>query len=223
MRSSRPRSASSRRPSATTRIRSKTRRSRSSPRAACRSAWIARSSGRSCPRTCRSWWPSTASRQAVERTVIDVQAHSIGRDKGIDYGVQDFLEGTKREKFQADFTQELIRVCREKNVTVHSAFIRNIVIPEAYLKPIRDKQIAAETEITNKAKEVTAESEADVEREQQMIPQRDRRSRGRDQAHRGRHRSRGREHRPPRPQAKSTSSRPTTRPRSPRSTAAAPS
>ena len=112
------------------------------------------------------------SRRAVESTVIDTQAHSIGRDKGIDYGVQDFLEGTKREKFQADFTQELVRVGREKNVTVHSAFIRNIVIPEVYLKPIRDKQIAGETEITNKAKEITAQTVADVEREQQMVPQR---------------------------------------------------
>ena len=112
------------------------------------------------------------SRQAVEKNVIDVQAHSIGRDRGIDYGVQDFLEGSKREKFQADFTKELVRVGKGKNVTVHSAFIRNIVIPEAYLKPIRDKQIAGETELTNKAKEITAQTEADVEREQQMIQQR---------------------------------------------------
>ncbi len=112
------------------------------------------------------------SRRAVERTVIEVQAHSVGRDKGINFGVQDFLEGTTREKFQNEFTQELVRVGREKNVTVHSAFIRNLVIPENYLKPIRDKQIAAETELTNKAKEITAQSVAAVEREQQMITQR---------------------------------------------------
>jgi hypothetical protein len=111
-------------------------------------------------------------RQQVENTVIDVQAHAIGRDKGIEYGVQDFLEGTKREKFQQDFTTELTRVCKGKNVTVHSAFIRNIVIPEAYLQPIRAKQIAAETELTNRAKEATAQSEAEVEREFQMISQR---------------------------------------------------
>jgi SPFH domain / Band 7 family len=111
-------------------------------------------------------------RKAVERNVIDVQAHAIGRDKGIDYGVQNFLEGAKREEFQNDFTAELTRVCGQKHVTVRSAFIRNIVIPESYLKPIRDKQIAAETEITNKAKEATAQSEADVEREQKMIDQR---------------------------------------------------
>ncbi len=108
---------------------------------------------------------------AVENNVIRVQARAIGRDRGLDYGPQDFLEGTKREKFQQDFTQELIRVCKEKNVTVNSAFIRRIDIPEQYLKPIRDKHIAAETQLTNKTKEATAQTEADVEREQQRVQQ----------------------------------------------------
>jgi SPFH domain/Band 7 family protein len=111
------------------------------------------------------------SRKEVEKKVIDVQAHAIGRDKGIDYGVQEFLEGTSREKFQEDFTKELTRVCKDKNVTIHSAFIRRIVIPEEYLKPIREKQIAAETELTTKAKELTAETENEVEREERMIEQ----------------------------------------------------
>jgi len=111
-------------------------------------------------------------RRQVEKNVIEVQAHAISRDKGIDYGAQDFLEGSRREKFQDDFTQELTRICREKDVTVHAAFIRNITIPEEYLTPIRDKQVAAETEITNQAKEATAESVAEVERQQQMIAQR---------------------------------------------------
>jgi hypothetical protein len=110
-------------------------------------------------------------RKEVEKKVIDVQAHAIGRDKGIDYGVQEFLEGSSREKFQEDFTLELTRVCKEKNVTIHSAFIRRIGIPEDYLKPIREKQIAAETQLTTKAKELTAETENEVEREQRMIEQ----------------------------------------------------
>jgi hypothetical protein len=111
------------------------------------------------------------SRHEVESKVIDQQAHAIGRDKGADYGPQDFLEGSKRERFQNDFSQELIRVCKEKNVTVHSAFIRNIEIPNSYMKPIRDKQIANETKETNKVQEATAQSEADVRREQQMVEQ----------------------------------------------------
>src|SRR5260370_27570866 len=89
-------------------------------------------------------------RRKVEERVIVPQAKAISRNKGIDYGVQDFLEGGKRESFQADFTKELASVCKAKNVEVHSAFIRNIIIPEAYLKPIRDKQVAVETEFTNK-------------------------------------------------------------------------
>jgi hypothetical protein len=107
----------------------------------------------------------------VEKKVIDVQAHAICRDKGIDYGVQDFLEGSAREKFQEDFTKELTHVCAEKNVTIHSAFIRRIDIPEQYLKPIRDKQIAAETQLTTKALELTAETDNQVERERRMIQQ----------------------------------------------------
>jgi uncharacterized membrane protein YqiK len=107
----------------------------------------------------------------VEKKVIDVQAHAICRDKGIDYGVQDFLQGSTREKFQEDFAKELTKVCKEKNVTIHSAFIRRINIPEAYLKPIRDAQIAHETQLTNKALEVTAKTDAEVERERQMVEQ----------------------------------------------------
>jgi hypothetical protein len=110
-------------------------------------------------------------RREVEKKVIDVQAHAIGRDKGIDYGVQDLLEGSTREKFQEDFTQELTRVCALKNVTVHSAFIRRIDIPEQYLKPIRDKQIAIETQLTTRAKEATAATDNEVERERSLIGQ----------------------------------------------------
>lgn len=55
--------------------------------------------------------------------------------------------------------------CSVKNVAVRSAFIRDIVIPEAYLKPIRDKQIAAQTELSNQAKQATADALALVERE----------------------------------------------------------
>jgi hypothetical protein len=109
------------------------------------------------------------SRKVVERNVIDQYAHAIGRDKGTEYGPQDLLEGSKREKFQEDFTQELKRKCKEKNVTVHSAYIRNIEIPETYMKEKRDKQIAAETQLTNTVQEATAESDADVKREQHMI------------------------------------------------------
>lgn len=108
----------------------------------------------------------------LEENVIKLQAQAISRAKGIDYGVQEFLEGTRREKFQADFTRELVLRCSEKNVAVRSAFIRDIVIPEEYLKPIRAKQIALETELTNQASEATADSLTKVERERELVVQR---------------------------------------------------
>jgi hypothetical protein len=107
----------------------------------------------------------------VEKKVIKVLAQPICRDKAFGYGVQDFLEGRTREKFQEDFTKELTTACAQENVTVHSAFIRRIEIPETYLKPIRDKKIAEETQETNKAKQLTAQSAIEVERERQMIEQ----------------------------------------------------
>jgi hypothetical protein len=108
----------------------------------------------------------------LEENVIKLQAQAISRAKGIDYGVQEFIEGTRREKFQADFTRELVLKCSEKNVAVRSAFIRDIVIPEEYLKPIRAKQIALETELTNQAAEATADTLTKVERERELVVQR---------------------------------------------------
>ncbi|HEX5269162.1 MAG TPA: SPFH domain-containing protein, partial [Gemmataceae bacterium] len=66
--------------------------------------------------------------QNVELNVIGVQAPTIAQDKGTSYSAKDFLEGATREKFQTDFSKELIKTCQAKNVTVHSAFIRNIDI-----------------------------------------------------------------------------------------------
>jgi hypothetical protein len=106
---------------------------------------------------------------AAERNVIDQHARKISRDRGFNYGAQDYLEGAKREAFQADFQQELKRVCGEKNVVVRSAFIRNILIPDSFLEQKRQRQLAVEAKVTAKAKQETAKSEADVQREKSSI------------------------------------------------------
>ena len=107
----------------------------------------------------------------VERNVIDQQARKISRDRGFNYGAQDFLEGEKREKFQEDFTKELEKVCEKENVLVRSAFIRNIVIPEPFLKQQRDKQIAVETKTTTEARQETQETDNKVALEKSTIAQ----------------------------------------------------
>jgi hypothetical protein len=110
-------------------------------------------------------------RAGVEKNVISVQASNISQYRGATYGAQDFLDGEKRESFQTDFQKELEKVCKEKNVVVRSAFIRNIVIPEAFLQQKRDRQLAIEQRLTNKAKQETAASEAAVQRERSMVQQ----------------------------------------------------
>jgi len=105
----------------------------------------------------------------IEKNVIDRQARSISRDRGFNYGAQDFLKGAEREKFQADFTSELTKVCKGQQIKVNSAFIRNIVIPENFLKLKRDRQLAIETKVTNDAKQETAKSDAEVMREKSLI------------------------------------------------------
>ena len=107
----------------------------------------------------------------VERNVIDQQARKISRDRGFNYGAQDFLEGEKREKFQEDFTKELEKVCEKENVLIRSAFIRNIVIPEPFLKQQRDKQIAVETKTTTEARQETQETDNKVALEKSTIAQ----------------------------------------------------
>ena len=112
--------------------------------------------------------------ETVQKNVIDQQARKISRDRGFNYGAQDFLEGEKREKFQEDFTKELEKVCEKQNVTVRSAFIRNIVIPEPFLKQARDRQIAVETKTTQEARAETQDTDNKVQREKSMIDQAER-------------------------------------------------
>jgi hypothetical protein len=121
-------------------------------------------------------WPALVaehgSLKVVERNVIDQYARKISRDRGLNFGAEDFLEGAKREAFQSDFTQELERACKKNRVEVRSAFIRDIAIPETFLEPKRKRQLAVETEITTVAKTETAKSDADVEEARRMIDQR---------------------------------------------------
>ncbi len=121
-------------------------------------------------------WPALVAEhgtlKVVERNVIDQYARKISRDRGLNFGAEDFLEGAKREAFQSDFTHELERACKKNRVEVRSAFIRDILIPETFLEPKRKRQLAAETELTTVAKTETAKSDAEVEEARRMIDQR---------------------------------------------------
>jgi hypothetical protein len=113
------------------------------------------------------------SRSSVEQKIIEPQSKSIGRLEGSLYAAKDFLLGEGREKFQNAFTGELTRVAKEKNIEVHSAFIRHIVIPPTLLKPIQEAFIAVQKEKTAKFWEDTRKSAAQLEGERALIVQRE--------------------------------------------------
>ena len=110
-------------------------------------------------------------RVRIEENVVDLRTHAIGRDRGSDYGIQDLLVGSRRQKFQEDFTNDLIAACKEKYVTVHSAFIRNINFPPGYLKTIQERQLSTVRAETSKARQTTNQTLVQVEEAKQTIDQ----------------------------------------------------
>ncbi len=117
------------------------------------------------------WLAKYGSDKTIEQIVIDQHARKICRDRGFNFGAQDFLDGDKREKFQTDFRAELDKICKADNVVVRSAFIRNILIPESFLEQKRLERIAVETKLTSEALTQTALSEAEVAEAKQKIEQ----------------------------------------------------
>ena len=111
-------------------------------------------------------------RTEIEQKVLIAQSRSIGRLEGSRYGAKEFLLGEGREQIQSAFTQRLVEKCREKHVEVHSAYIRQISIPDNLLVPIRQSFVAKEKERTAKVQEETRRSAAALEREERLIEQR---------------------------------------------------
>lgn len=111
-------------------------------------------------------------RKEIEDKVLVAQSRSIGRLEGSKYGAKDFLLGEGRRQIQEAFTSRLLEKCREKHVTVHSAYIRHISIPDNLLAPIRESFVAQEIERTAKVQEETRKSAAALQRERSLIVQR---------------------------------------------------
>lgn len=111
-------------------------------------------------------------RREIEEKVLKTQSRSIGRLEGSKYGAKDFLLGEGRRQIQDAFTQRLLEKCSEKHVTVHSAYIRHISIPDNLLAPIRESFVAQEIERTAKVQEETRKSAAALQRERSLIVQR---------------------------------------------------
>jgi hypothetical protein len=88
-------------------------------------------------------------KEAIEEKVIVPQSRSIGRIEGSKHGAKEFLLGQGREQFQDSFKTELMRIGKQKNLNILSAFIRHIIIPDTLLAPIKESFVAVEMDITD--------------------------------------------------------------------------
>jgi hypothetical protein len=121
-------------------------------------------------------WPALVAKNGtlanIEQNVIVPAVERICRNRGSNYGAQDFLEGDKRERFQKDFQDELDKACKADDVVIRSAFIRNIVIPDTFLEQKRLQQLSVETRLTSEELTKTATTEAEVAEAESMVAQR---------------------------------------------------
>jgi regulator of protease activity HflC (stomatin/prohibitin superfamily) len=102
--------------------------------------------------------------KTIEDTIVHQNAEREAVEKGRDFDTEDFLEGEKRLEFQTKFQAGLEEACKRNNVVIRHAFIRDIVIPEAYLTPKREKALAEQRVLTSKALAETAKTEAEVQK-----------------------------------------------------------
>jgi len=111
---------------------------------------------------------------AIEDKIIIPQSQSIGRLQGSTFKAKDLLLGETREEFQQVFQKSLYEIGQQKHIEIHSAFIRNIILPIELLIPIQQRYIAVEKEQTAKIQEITKMSSAKLQREKSLIDQRTR-------------------------------------------------
>lgn len=111
--------------------------------------------------------------------VIEPQLRSICRNIGSTYAARDFIQGEKREKFQRDLKVELQRVCRQKNIEVLLALVREIEVqpPDArgdhvsddLKRTIQESYIAKEKQITKEKQRDAATAKALLEESKKKV------------------------------------------------------
>jgi regulator of protease activity HflC (stomatin/prohibitin superfamily) len=109
---------------------------------------------------------------AVVDKIIMPQITSISRNKGSEYRAKDFIVGEGREKFQTDLTVSLEQTLGGKGIKVYNALIRHVEVPDQIREPIQQASIAVEQDLTNKERQNTARTQAELNTELSLIKQR---------------------------------------------------
>jgi len=108
---------------------------------------------------------------AVVEKILLPQILSISRIKGSSYKARDFIDGDARQQFQKELTDELVAVLKEKHILIHNAIIRHVEVPHDILTPIQSGSVAKEQDTTNKARQLTARKQAELNTQIALVEQ----------------------------------------------------
>jgi hypothetical protein len=108
---------------------------------------------------------------AVVSKIIMPQILSISRMKGSGYKARDFIDGEGRLKFQAEMTEELVKVLKEKSIVIRNAIVRHVEVPSEILEPIQSATIAKEQGLTNVTAQETEKRRAELNTENAKVEQ----------------------------------------------------
>ncbi len=108
---------------------------------------------------------------AVVEKIILPQVLSVSRLRGSNYKAREFIDGEGRQTFQTELTSELTNALKEKHIVIHNAIIRHVEIPNEILEPIQTASMAKEQDLTNKERQNTARTQAQLNTEIALVQQ----------------------------------------------------
>lgn len=107
--------------------------------------------------------------QEIISKVILPNARSFCRLRGSNQSGRDFISGETRAQFQKEFEQAISDTCESQGVEIVQALISKINPPEQIADPVRDREIALETELQYQRQIIQQESEKELAVEKEMV------------------------------------------------------
>ena len=110
-------------------------------------------------------------REEIIAKVILPNARSFCRLRGSNHSGRDFISGETRIAFQEDFQKELETACESQGVEIVQALITKINPPQKIADPVRQRQIAVQTEKQYERQLLQQESEQKLAMEKELVKQ----------------------------------------------------
>jgi regulator of protease activity HflC (stomatin/prohibitin superfamily) len=109
--------------------------------------------------------------EEIVKKIILPNARAFCRLEGSNHSGREFIQGDTRVKFQKEFQTELAATCKEQGIEIIQALITKIRPPQKIAAPVKDRQIALQTETQYERQIEQQESEQGLAKEKAMVLQ----------------------------------------------------